>query len=250
MPAQPPAETLCKHEITRTEPFQCQRYCLNILYLCGLKGAFPGCPIFPSRAALSCVSTWHTGKGIPPAAQLAGALCISSQQQIPQCWPHQIPGLINSFLLYHPHLSHFSTQTVTWWLTLIMLRGGKWLRKCDDKRHLAVDYSLWTKPIPAPPICSALPKICTLGTSSTMEQFLALSKLQLKFKCVTGPEGTKTSSRRFVGAEILHCGNALLIFMQKRCPVGAGTSLGHPPWISTLFWEHTNLRLKCWVSIH
>lgn len=86
LPAQPLAETLCKHEITRTEPFQCQRYCLNILYLCGLKGAFPGCPIFPSRAALSCVSTWHTGKGIPPAAQLAGALCISSQQQIPQCW--------------------------------------------------------------------------------------------------------------------------------------------------------------------
>lgn len=131
------------------------------------------------------------------------------------------------------------------WLPLITPRGGKCLRKYEHKRHLAISYSLGTKPIPA------LPELSILSTSSTVEQLLAFPKLQLKSRCLTGSEVTKTTSG-FVGAEILHCGDALMTFMQKKkCPVGAAINFPWPyPQIFALSGEPSNLRLKCWGFLY
>lgn len=62
---------------------------------------------------------------------------------------------------------HLFTQTMRWWLTLITLRGGKCLRKYDYKRHLAINYSLWTKSFPAL-LC---PKSASSGAAAQWSNF-------------------------------------------------------------------------------
>lgn len=125
-----------------------------------------------------------------------------------------------------------------------------YLGKYEYERHLAINDSLWTKPIPALPVCSALPKISILRASSTMEQFLSLPKLQLKSRCLTGNQNQLV--------EVCWCWDPALWRCSDDCHAEESVHwvkqyeifLGHPPWISTLLWEHTNLRLKCWVFIH
>lgn len=221
---QPPAQTLCKYEITSTEPFQCQRLPVAFKeHSQDVTHSHAGllCPAAPRGTEGREFHQQHSLQGIflhplPKFCFLAPFMLLFTQGNgvallslDPEALNSSVP-LTRSQSWWLPSLftipwKHLSTQTTAWWLKVINTERRK-VQKTSRQQLFPVDK---TYPCST---CVLCPRAASSAPAAQWRNSWHSQSSSWNSSVCQALREPKAAQ----GGLLLHCGDALVVFMQKK----------------------------------